>query len=86
VRLSVRFFSSSGVQALMLAVEPFCFCEYFRQSRNIRAELQKNSLTWPNVSPQLWIKGELVGGCDINCLKWQVTGIANLINAAVGNN
>jgi monothiol glutaredoxin, Grx4 family len=55
-------FSSQAVQALMSCGERFAFVNIL-ENPDIRAELPKYA-NWPTF-PQLWIKGELVGGCDI---------------------
>ncbi|RDL43605.1 Grx4 family monothiol glutaredoxin [Marinomonas piezotolerans] len=55
-------FSAQAVQALMACGERFAFVNIL-ENPDIRAELPKYA-NWPTF-PQLWIKGELVGGCDI---------------------
>ena len=55
-------FSSQASQALMSCGEPFAYVDIL-QSPDIRAELPKYA-NWPTF-PQLWVEGELVGGCDI---------------------
>jgi monothiol glutaredoxin len=55
-------FSSQAVQALMDCGERFAFVNILEYP-DIRAELPKYA-NWPTF-PQLWINGELVGGCDI---------------------
>ncbi|HCH24900.1 MAG TPA: Grx4 family monothiol glutaredoxin [Oceanospirillaceae bacterium] len=55
-------FSSQTVQALMACGERFAFVNILEHP-DIRAELPKYA-NWPTF-PQLWINGELVGGCDI---------------------
>ena len=55
-------FSSQAVQAVMACGERFAFVNIL-ENPDIRAELPKYA-NWPTF-PQLWIKGELVGGCDI---------------------
>jgi len=55
-------FSSQAVQALMSCGERFAFVNIL-ENPDIRAELPKFA-NWPTF-PQLWVKGELVGGCDI---------------------
>jgi monothiol glutaredoxin len=56
-------FSSQASQALMSCGEPFAYVDIL-QNPDIRAELPKYA-NWPTF-PQLWVEGELVGGCDIN--------------------
>lgn len=55
-------FSAQASQALMSCGEPFAYVDIL-QNPDIRAELPKYA-DWPTF-PQLWIEGELVGGCDI---------------------
>ena len=55
-------FSSQASQALMSCGEPFAYVDIL-QNPDIRAELPKYA-NWPTF-PQLWVEGELVGGCDI---------------------
>ncbi|GHB07498.1 Grx4 family monothiol glutaredoxin [Salinicola rhizosphaerae] len=55
-------FSAQAVQALMACGERFAFVNIL-DNPDIRAELPKYA-SWPTF-PQLWINGELVGGCDI---------------------
>jgi monothiol glutaredoxin len=55
-------FSSQASQALMQCGEQFAFVDIL-QNPDIRAELPKFA-NWPTF-PQLWVDGELVGGCDI---------------------
>jgi monothiol glutaredoxin len=55
-------FSAQTVQALMACGERFAFVNVL-DNPDIRAELPKVG-NWPTF-PQLWVDGELVGGCDI---------------------
>lgn len=55
-------FSSQASQALMQCGHPFAYVDIL-QNPDIRAELPKYA-NWPTF-PQLWVAGELVGGCDI---------------------
>lgn len=55
-------FSARSVQALMSCGQKFAYVDIL-QNPDIRAELPKYA-NWPTF-PQLWVKGELVGGCDI---------------------
>ncbi|NRA62526.1 MAG: Grx4 family monothiol glutaredoxin [Psychrobium sp.] len=55
-------FSSQASQAVMSCGEKFAFVDIL-QNPEIRAELPKYA-NWPTF-PQLWVDGELVGGCDI---------------------
>ena len=55
-------FSAQTVQALMAVGEPFAYVNIL-EAPEIRATLPKYA-NWPTF-PQLWVNGELVGGCDI---------------------
>ena len=55
-------FSSRTVEALINIGRPFAFVNIL-ENQEIRAELPKYA-NWPTF-PQLYVKGELVGGCDI---------------------
>lgn len=55
-------FSSQASQALMQCGAPFAYVDIL-QNPDIRAELPKFA-DWPTF-PQLWVDGELIGGCDI---------------------
>lgn len=55
-------FSAQASQALMQCGEQFAFVDIL-QNPDIRAELPKYA-NWPTF-PQLWVDGELIGGCDI---------------------
>ncbi|SUO97425.1 Grx4 family monothiol glutaredoxin [Suttonella indologenes] len=55
-------FSARAVQCMKAEGQPFAYVNIL-QDPEIRAELPKYA-NWPTF-PQLWVKGELVGGCDI---------------------
>jgi len=55
-------FSARAVQALMACGERFAYVDILANPE-IRANLPKYG-NWPTF-PQLWVAGELVGGCDI---------------------
>ncbi|TGD74250.1 Grx4 family monothiol glutaredoxin [Mangrovimicrobium sediminis] len=55
-------FSARTVQALMQCGERFAYVDVL-SNPDIRANLPKYA-NWPTF-PQLWVGGELVGGCDI---------------------
>ena len=55
-------FSAKTVQALMACGEKFAYVDVL-SNPEIRANLPKFA-NWPTF-PQLWVEGELVGGCDI---------------------
>ena len=54
-------FSAKAVACLKEVGEPFAYVNIL-QDPEIRAELPKYA-DWPTF-PQLWVKGELIGGCD----------------------
>jgi len=55
-------FSARAVQALMACGERFAYVDILTNP-DIRANLPKYA-NWPTF-PQLWVNGELIGGCDI---------------------
>ena len=55
-------FSSQVAQIMINCGEQFAFVDIL-QHPDIRAELPKYA-DWPTF-PQLWVEGELIGGCDI---------------------
>ncbi|WP_442886488.1 Grx4 family monothiol glutaredoxin [Arsukibacterium sp.] len=55
-------FSAQASQALIACGEQFAFVDIL-QHPDIRAELPAYA-NWPTF-PQLWVEGELIGGCDI---------------------
>jgi monothiol glutaredoxin len=57
-------FSARTVQALMACGERFAFVDIL-SNPDIRANLPIYA-NWPTF-PQLWVNGELIGGCDIVC-------------------
>ena len=55
-------FSMRAAQALMACGRRFAFVDIL-SNPEVRANLPKYA-NWPTF-PQLWVQGELVGGCDI---------------------
>ena len=55
-------FSARAVEAVISCQVPFGYADILTNP-DIRAELPKFA-NWPTF-PQLWVEGELVGGCDI---------------------
>jgi len=55
-------FSARAVQSLMSCGKRFAYVDILANP-DIRTNLPKYA-NWPTF-PQLWVKGELVGGCDI---------------------
>ncbi|MDX1398237.1 MAG: Grx4 family monothiol glutaredoxin [Oceanospirillum sp.] len=75
-------FSSQAVQALMACEEKFAFVNIL-DNPDIRAELPKYA-NWPTF-PQLWVKGELVGGCDIIIEMYQSGELKTLVSEAAAS-
>ena len=55
-------FSANAATAVRFYGKPFAFVNIL-ENPDIRAVLPKYA-DWPTF-PQLWVKGELIGGCDI---------------------
>lgn len=72
-------FSSQASQALMACGEKFAYVDIL-QNPDIRAELPAYA-QWPTF-PQLWVEGELVGGCDIIIEMYQKGELQTLISEA----
>ena len=72
-------FSSQASQALMACGEKFAYVDIL-QNPDIRAELPAYA-QWPTF-PQLWIKGELIGGCDIVLEMYQSGELKPMVEAA----
>ncbi len=70
-------FSAQASQALIACGQPFAFVDIL-QNPDIRAELPKYA-NWPTF-PQLWVEGELIGGCDIILEMFQRGELQPLIN------
>ncbi len=71
-------FSSQASQALMQCGEKFAYVDIL-QNPDIRAELPAFA-NWPTF-PQLWVEGELIGGCDIVMEMFQKGELQQLIKA-----
>ena len=72
-------FSARTVQALMACGERFAFVDVL-SNPEVRANLPKYA-NWPTF-PQLWVGGELVGGCDIVCEMHENGELQPLVKAA----
>ncbi len=72
-------FSARTVQALMACGERFAYVDVL-SNPDIRAHLPAYA-NWPTF-PQLWVKGELVGGCDIVMEMAETGELATLIKEA----
>lgn len=69
-------FSAQAVQALSSCGEHFSYVDVLT-NLDIRAELPKFS-NWPTF-PQLWVDGELIGGCDIITEMYQSGELQSMI-------
>jgi len=76
-------FSSQASQALISCDEQFAYVDIL-QNPDIRAELPKYA-DWPTF-PQLWVEGELVGGCDIILEMFQQGELQTLVKEATAKN
>ena len=76
-------FSAQASQALIACGEKFAFVDIL-SNPDIRANLPTFS-NWPTF-PQLFVKGELVGGCDIIVEMHQSGELQPLIKEAVESN
>ena len=75
-------FSARTSQALMACGERFAYVDVL-SNPEIRANLPKYG-NWPTF-PQLWVGGELIGGCDIVCEMHENGELQPLMQAAVAN-
>lgn len=72
-------FSARTVEALMACGERFAYVDVL-SNPEIRANLPKYA-NWPTF-PQLWVNGELVGGCDIITEMHENGELAELVKSA----
>lgn len=72
-------FSARTVQALMACGERFAYVDVL-SNPEIRASLPKYA-NWPTF-PQLWVNGELIGGCDIVTDMYDKGELKELVAAA----
>ena len=72
-------FSARTVEALTQVGEPFAYVNIL-ENPEIRATLPRIA-NWPTF-PQLWVKGELIGGCDIVMEMMQRGELAPIIKDA----
>lgn len=72
-------FSARASQAVMACGVPFAYVDIL-QNPDIRAELPSYA-NWPTF-PQLWVEGELVGGCDIMLEMFQQGELQTLLKEA----
>ena len=75
-------FSARTVQALMECGERFAYVDIL-SNPEIRAGLPAYA-KWPTF-PQLWVSGELIGGCDIVTEMHESGELQSLIKSAAAN-
>ena len=75
-------FSARAVQSVMSCGERFAFVDILTNP-DVRANLPTYA-NWPTF-PQLWVGGELVGGCDIICDMFDKGELQPLIKDVVAN-
>ncbi len=73
-------FSSRTVQALMACGERFAYVDILSDPE-VRTNLPKYA-NWPTF-PQLWVGGELIGGCDIITEMFETGELQTLIKETV---
>lgn len=74
-------FSARAIQALKACKVPFASVNIFEDEEIYRA-LPKFA-NWPTF-PQLYVKGELIGGCDITLDLFQSGELQKMLDEAVG--
>ena len=72
-------FSARTVQALMACGQRFAYVDVL-SNPEIRTNLPKFA-NWPTF-PQLWVKGELIGGCDIVTEMYEKGELKELVTEA----
>ena len=75
-------FSARTSQALMACGERFAYVDVL-SNPDIRANLPTYA-NWPTF-PQLWVKGELIGGCDIVLEMYESGELQPLIKEAAAD-
>ncbi len=75
-------FSQRTAQAVMSCGQRFAYVDVLANPE-IRANLPQYA-NWPTF-PQLWVKGELIGGCDIVTEMFEKGELQPLIEAAVAS-
>ncbi|MEX2961503.1 Grx4 family monothiol glutaredoxin [Microbulbifer sp. TYP-18] len=72
-------FSMRASQALMACGKRFAYVDIL-SNPEIRSELPKYA-NWPTF-PQLWVNGELIGGCDIIMEMYEKGELKSLVDEA----
>ncbi|XBC43478.1 MAG: Grx4 family monothiol glutaredoxin [Buchnera aphidicola (Meitanaphis flavogallis)] len=75
-------FSAQAVQALLSCGKKFAYVDILEYP-DIRIELPKYA-NWPTF-PQLWINGNLIGGCNIILELFETGKLQNLVTKAFDN-
>ena len=75
-------FSSQAVAALNAVGKPYAYVNIF-EDQEIREGLKEYS-NWPTF-PQLYFKGELIGGCDIVLEMYHSGELKNLLDGESGD-
>ncbi len=75
-------FSARTVQALMACGQRFAYVDIL-SNPEIRSNLPVYA-NWPTF-PQLWVKGELIGGCDIVTEMYESGELKQLIDEAAAS-
>ena len=73
-------FSARTVEALAQVGEPFAYVNIL-ENPEIRATLPRIA-NWPTF-PQLWVKGELIGGCDITLELFESGELQRIVSEAL---
>ena len=73
-------FSGQTIAALNSIGQPYAFVNIF-EDQEVREGLKEYS-NWPTF-PQLWVAGELVGGCDIIMEMYESGELLPLVKEAV---
>ena len=73
-------FSAQAIQALQACGHPFGFVNIL-ENPDIRQALPEYA-KWPTF-PQLWVKGELIGGCDIIVELFQEGQLQTILDEAM---
>lgn len=76
-------FSAEAVKAISACGERFAYIDILKHPK-IRSELPKYA-NWPTF-PQLWIEGELIGGCNIILELFQNGKLKKLISTCARKN
>lgn len=75
-------FSAQAIQALKACGKPFAYINILEEPE-IRSQLPDYA-NWPTF-PQLYIDGQLIGGCDIVLELYQSGELKTLLDTAVSN-